>query len=141
MDLIALITALIAISIAIRTATARIAKLRIRLAYLFPPLGHGQLQLSLYTRLQPSLHGSRYPKVTTSHRTRHNQNFSKHVNPSLATAAIVAVALTLIAVSCGATHPTTQTSSTPPGTYILTLTSTAPPASSPPTLSLTLTVQ
>ena len=107
--LIALITALIATSIAIRIATARIT--------------------------------NRYPKVTTARRTRNHQNFSKHVNPSLATATTLAIALTITAVSCGTPHPTTQTSSTPPGTYILTLTSTAPPASSPPTLSLTLTVQ
>ena len=107
--LIALITALIAISLAIRTATARIT--------------------------------NRYPKVTTTRRTRNHQNFSKHLNPSLATAATLAIALTITALSCGTPRPTTQTSSTPPGTYILTLTATAPPTSSPPTLSLTLTVQ
>ena len=100
LDLIALITALIAISIATRTATARIT--------------------------------NRNPKVTTTRRIPNHQNLTKHLNPSLATAATLALALTLTALSCGTPHPTTQTSSTPPGTYILTLTSTAPPRLLPP---------
>jgi hypothetical protein len=86
-----------------------------------------------------SLRQSRRPKPATR-RTPDQQTLGLHLNTSLAAATALAMALTLLTLSCGAPHSTTQSTATPPGTYLLTLTPTSPQASPPPTLSLALTV-
>ena len=89
--------------------------------------------------LQRSLRQSRHPKPATR-RTRGHQTLGIHLNTSLAAATSLAIALTLLTLSCGTPHSTTQSSATLPGTYLLTLTPISPQASPPPTLSLVLTV-
>jgi hypothetical protein len=92
--------------------------------------------------LQRSLRQSRHPKLA-NRRTRGHQPLGIHPNTSLAasTALAIALTLTLLTLSCGAPHSTTQSSATPPGTYLLTLTPVSPQSSAPPTLSLVLTVR
>jgi hypothetical protein len=86
-----------------------------------------------------SLRQSRHPKPATR-RTPDQQTLGLHLNTSLAAATALAISLTLLTLSCGAPHSTTQSTATPPGTYLLTLIPTSPQTSPPPTVSLALTV-
>ena len=71
--------------------------------------------------LQRSRRQSRHPKPATR-RTRGHQTLGIHLNTSLPAATALAIALTLLTLSCGTPHSTTQSSATLPGTYLLTLT-------------------
>jgi hypothetical protein len=90
--------------------------------------------------LQPTLRRSRCRKPATHHK-RSQQTLGIHPSTSLAAATALAMALTLLTLSCSAPNSTTQSSATLSGTYLLTLTSPSPHTSSPPTLSLVLTIR
>ena len=103
----------------------------------------GGINNAKFTMTEPapprSLSQARHSKSATRH-TCGQQTPKLHLSTSSAAATALAIALTLLTLSCGSPNSTTQPSATPTGTYLLTLTSTSPQASSPPTQSLIVTI-